>query len=333
MGGVAIIYTGVDYTFIDQEVRLSETKIDLTGAEILDPDGGIGIIEGGLIHNMFRDFSLDATISGNDVIALKTTKFDNPLYYGLGKGDMDVHFTGPFHLVNMKINATAKDESVLNIPIWEGETSTDKNFIQFVSRDEMFNEEIKKEREFRFEGLDIEVNLTMTPAARVNIIFDESRGDVIQGNGRGNLKMNITRYGDFDIYGTYEIETGEYLFTALGAVAKPFKVRRGGQIRWTGDPIDARLAIEADYQVRSSLEVFLSEFVVENPALAAASRSKTQVELILNLGGTLFSPQVNFDLNFPDLDGDLRTVAQSKMRTLNANQAELNSQVLGLIVF
>lgn len=332
-GGVTIVYTGVEYTFIEQEVRFTERNIDLTGVEILDPDEGVGTIEGGLYHNFFRGFTVDATISGNDVIALNTTRFDNPLYYGLGKGDMSAHFSGPFHLVNMKINAVAKDESVLNIPIWEGETSTDKNFIQFVSREEMLNEEIKKERKFRFEGLDIEIDLIMTPAARVNIIFDESRGDIIQGNGRGNLKMNITRYGDFDMYGTYEIEKGEYLFTALGAVAKPFKVRRGGQIKWTGDPINARLSIEADYQVRTSMEVFLSEFVTDNPQLQAASRSKTQVELILNLGGTLYNPNVNFGLNFPDLDGDLRTTAQSKMRTLNANQAELNSQVLGLIVF
>ncbi|MEM9545951.1 MAG: translocation/assembly module TamB domain-containing protein [Bacteroidota bacterium] len=332
-GGVSIIYTGVDYKFIDQEVRLSNDKIDLTGAEIIDPHGGIGIIEGGLRHDLFRDFSLDATISGTNVVALNTTKFDNPLYYGLGKGDMNVRFTGPFHLVNMKIIATAKEESVLNIPIWEGETSTDKNFIQFVSREEMFNEEIKKERDFRFEGLDIEVDLIMTPAARVNIIFDESRGDIIRGNGRGNLKMNITRYGDFDMYGTYEIETGEYLFTALGAVAKPFEVRRGGQIRWTGDPINARLEITADYEVRTSMEVFLSEFFSPSDPLYEASKSKTQVELILNLGGTLFKPKVNFDLNFPDLEGQLRTVTESKMRTLKTNQAELNSQVLGLIVF
>jgi len=331
-GGVTIIYTGVDYTFMNQEVRLTENKIDLTGAEILDPEGGVGVIEGGLNHSLFRKFTLDAIISGTDVIALNTTKFDNPLYYGLGKGDMIVHFTGPFHLVNMKITAVAKEDSELNIPIWEGETSTDKNFIQFVSREEMFNEEIKKKRKFRFEGLDIEINLTMTPAARVNIIFDESRGDIIQGNGRGNLKMNITRYGDFDMYGTYEIERGEYLFTALGAVAKPFKVRRGGQIRWTGDPINATLSIEADYQVRTSLELFISEFVTDESSLQA-SRSKTPVELILNLGGTLFNPKVNFDLNFPNLEGELRNVVQSKMRTLNANQAELNSQVLGLIVF
>ena len=123
------------------------------------------------------------------------------------------------------------------------------------------------------------------------------------------------------------------LFTALGAVAKPFQVRRGGQIRWTGDPINATLNIVADYEVRTATDVFLSEFVADNPKLESASKSKTQVELILNLGGTLFKPNVNFDLDFPDLQGELRTVVQSKMRTLNANQAELNSQVLGLVVF
>ncbi|MFT4533579.1 MAG: hypothetical protein ACJA1A_000920 [Saprospiraceae bacterium] len=332
-GGVTIIYTGVDYKFVNQEVRITEKVIDLTGAEILDPEGGIGYIDGGLNHNTFKNFTIDALISGRDVVALNTTKFDNPLYYGYGKGDMSVKFTGPFHLVNMKIDANAKEGSTLNIPISEGETTTDKNFIKFVKRENLFAPTPNDEKAFRFEGLDIAIDMTMTPEARVNIIFDESRGDVIQGHGRGNIKMNITRYGDFDMYGTYEIERGEYLFTALGAVAKPFQVRRGGQIRWTGDPINATLNIVADYEVRTAMDVFLSEFVVNNPKLEAASRSKTQVELILNLGGTLFKPNVNFDLDFPDLQGELRTVVQSKMRTLNANQAELNSQVLGLVVF
>jgi hypothetical protein len=332
-GGVTVIYTGVDYRFENQEVRVTEKTIDLTGAEILDPEGGRGYITGGLNHSTFRDFHLDALISGTDIIALNTTKFDNPLYYGYGIGDMSVKFNGPLHLVNMKINANAKEGSTLNIPISGGETTTDKNFIKFVKRENLFAKKSKDEKAFRFEGLDIAIDLTMNPEARVNIIFDESRGDVIQGYGRGNMKMNITRYGDFDMYGTYEIERGEYLFTALGAVAKPFQVRRGGQIKWTGDPINATLNIIADYELRTSMDVFLSEFVRDNPKLESASKSKTQVELILNLGGTLFKPNVNFDLDFPDLQGELRTVVQSKMRTLNANQAELNSQVLGLVVF
>jgi len=284
-GGVTVVYTGVEYKFDNQQIGVTDLAIDLTGAQITDPEGGVGTI------------------------------------------------TGPFHLVNMRIVAEAGEGSVINIPIWEGETSTDKNFIKFIRREELFEEPDGDEKKFRFEGLDIAINLTMTPEARVNIIFDESRGDVIQGNGRGNMKMNITRYGDFDMYGTYEIERGEYLFTALGAVAKPFQVRRGGQIRWTGDPVNATLDIVADYDVRTSLDLFLTEFVQENPRLQSASRSKTQVELILNLGGTLYKPQVNFDLDFPDVQGELRSVVESKMRTLDANQAELNSQVLGLIVF
>jgi len=332
-GGVTVVYTGVEYKFDNQKVIVTDRVIDLTGSQITDPEGGVGTITGGMNHKLFKDFTLDATLSGTDVVALNTTKFDNPDYYGYGKGDMSATFTGPFHLVNMRIVAEAGEGSVLNIPIWEGETSTDKNFIKFIRREELFEEQDANEKKFRFEGLDIAINLTMTPAARVNIIFDESRGDVIQGNGRGNMKMNITRYGDFDMYGTYEIETGKYLFTALGAVAKPFEVRRGGQIRWTGDPVNATLDIVADYEVRTSLDLFLTEFVQENPRLQAASRSKTQVELILNLGGTLYKPQVNFDLDFPDVQGELRSVVESKMRTLDANQAELNSQVLGLIVF
>lgn len=66
------------------------------------------------------------------------------------------------------------------------------------------------------------MTITLTPDAEVSLIFNETRGDIIKGSGRGNMKIDITRQGDFEIFGNYEIEQGQYLFTvALLPVAKP----------------------------------------------------------------------------------------------------------------
>ena len=45
------------------------------------------------------------------------------------------------------------------------------------------------------------MTITLTPAAEVSLIFNETRGDIIKGSGRGNMKIDITRQGDFEIFG------------------------------------------------------------------------------------------------------------------------------------
>lgn len=331
--GLRVVYTGAEYQFDEQKIICTEKVIDFTGAVITDKNGKEGAITGGMYHDLFTNFGLDANLSGKDVVIIDTDKDDNPLYYGYGRGDVSVDFSGSFKQLNMVITATTGQGTVINIPIKDDATASDQNFIEFIDSKTYFKEVDKQPKDFRIEGLNIEINLSMTPDAQVNLIFDEQRGDVIEGKGRGDLKLYITRTGDFDMYGTYTIDEGDYLFTAWGLVAKPFEVRKGGTIRWTGDPVNAELAIEADYSVRSPLQVFLGEYIAPGTRVYSEASNRTEVDLILKLGGTLYSPDVRFDLEFPNLTGEVANVTDSKMRALRTNQVDLNNQVLGLIVF
>jgi len=221
----------------------------------------------------------------------------------------------------------------LFIPVNTSQTSLSQSFIKFVKRD---TTQIKVAQKTKgLEGIEIQMTLTITPDAEVSLIFDESKGDVIKGKGRGNMKIDITRKGDFEIFGDYEIESGQYLFTApLILVAKPFVVERGGRIVWTGDPINATLDITAKYRTRTSVEPFISEYIsgISQDQANLASQN-TEVDVNLNLGGSLFKPEVKFGLGFPNLTGDIANFAANKLRLLQTNEQELNGQVLGLIVF
>jgi len=331
--GLEVVYTGADYTFDQQRLTCTEKIIDFTGAQLVDKNGNTGTITGGIYHDLFTKFSIDANLSGDDVIAVDTKKGDNEFYYGLAKGNVSVDFSGPFDALDMKIACTTKAGTELNIPISDNQKASDKNFIEFIDKETLFQEEVAKVKAFKLQGLDIEIDLTMTEDAQVNLIFDESRGDIIQGSGNGDLKMQITRYGDFDIYGNYVIAKGEYLFTAWGLVAKPFNVRRGSTIRWTGDPINAELNISADYSVRTPMRIFLNEYLVSGSQASAEANTRTEVDLVLDLSGTLFKPLINFDLDFPNITGELASVTENKMRVMRTNQSELNNQVVALIVF
>jgi hypothetical protein len=172
----------------------------------------------------------------------------------------------------------------------------------------------------------------MTEEAQVNLIFDEVKNDIIRGVGKGDLRISMSNKGEFDMFGTYTITSGEYLFTASSFVNKPFIVREGGVIKWTGDPINASIDIVADYPVRTTLTNFLGEYLVSDQLKQAASQT-TDVNLKLKLGNTLFNPTVKFDFEFPSLSSELKIFTDSKIRLLKNNEVEYNSQVLGLVVW
>ena len=317
-------------------MKISETFLDFSGAVISDIEGNTGTLRGGLRHNVFEDFTLDVSMSADRAVIINTTKFDNPIYYGYGKGRIDVAFSGTFESTNINVNAVTGPGTVINIPVSASETGYEESFITFINREDILGPgSLNGDDAFRLEGLNLDMNLTVTEDAQINIIFNERLGDVVKGIGRGNLQILLRRTGEFEIYGEYEVDQGEYLFTAWNIAAKPFIVRRGGKIRWTGDPLNAELSIKADYQVRAPLTIFLDEFLATSPGSIAAqeARNRQNINLILDLGGTLFSPSVKFDIEFPGLTGELNSFAQSKLRTLRTNEVALNSQVLGLLVF
>ncbi len=343
--GIATIndgYTQVDYLsnylkLGSQPITITDKFIDFSLVTLEDRLGNVATMEGGLNHDFFGDFSSDLLMSSDNFLALDTDKYDNSTYYGTGIGEMTVSFSGPFHSTDIEVDAISKTGTVLNIPIEDSYDNYNESFIKFVNRDTINQSNLDSTlvEGVKLEGVDIEMNLTVTPDADVNIIFNEATNDVIRGKGEGDLRVVVSREGDFNVFGDYEVYDGEYLFRAWGVVTKPFAVKRGGLITWTGDPINANLNIEADYEdVRVPTNIFLAEYIESgNAQLKAEARKRTDVDLTMKLTGTLYNPIINFDIDFPELQGELKTFTDAKMRTLYENEADLNEQVAGLILF
>ena len=335
-GTTTIDYLGAQLGLGTEKIRISENFIDLTNVSLFDKFGNRAVMLGGLRHQLFADFRTDLSMSSDRFLALDTEKGDNPMYYGKGIGAITVDFNGPFSSTDIDVNAVTGQGTILNIPVEDTYENFDESFITFVDREEYLNPKIDSIiLAPKLEGVDVEMNLTITDDAQVNMIFNERLNDVIKGRGNGDLRIIVSRQGDFNIFGTYEVESGDYLFTAWGIVAKPFTVKQGGLITWTGDPINANLNIETEYTgLRVPVNVFLDEYLTNaSTAVQTEARKRTQVDLTMKLTGTLYSPIVNFDLNFPELQGELRTFADNKVRTLRENEADLNEQVAGLIMF
>lgn len=335
--------TNIDYLnnelIIDgNEIFITHDKIIFENNEIQDVEGNTAIIRGSLQHRYFKDWYTRVDINSDRFVLLNTDKNDNPDYYGYGVGSLDMEINGPFSRIDMEIDAVTAAPSIIHIPTSSSSSAYEESFITFVNKEDLIRGpvELKQNEIFELEGIDLEMNLSITDETTTNIIFDEELNDIIRANGRGDLAINIKRTGEFDMFGNYEIVQGSYLFTALGGfVTKPFSIKQGSTINWTGDPLNADLNISAELQeIRTSLEVFLAEYLVTATEEAKSqARKSTDVDLEMLLSGTLFAPEVKFDLSFPDLTGELSNYTNNKVRTLHSNEAELNDQVASLLLF
>jgi hypothetical protein len=328
-GGTRIDYIGVAYKFEEQTVSFKEDFLDFTGTVIKDKYGNQAKIRGGLGHSSFKDWSLDVSLNSQRLLMMETTAEENPFYYGTAFGNGTVEFLGTFENPYIYVQAETRPGTNLVIPISSGSSDTQSDFIQFTNTSQVTEDDTSS---YTIKGLELEMKLSVTDDASMKIIFDEKAGDILQGTGRGNMVVKLERTGELKVYGDYEIEQGDYLFTLLNFVNKPFIVERGGRIRWTGDPIDAQIDLTAEYKDLSASPYPLIQEYANNQALTDAQRS-TRVELKMDLQGSLLRPLINFDIQLPELIGEVKTYTENKLQILKSDQNALNQQVFGLVVF
>lgn len=324
-------YLGVRYAVEKGRIQVKPGMFDASGVILRDPDNNTASIFGGLAHDNFKNLRLDCSIRSDRFMALNTRK-QSSLYYGTGIGKIDVQFSGLLSAANIYVKAVTARGSNLSIPVSESTSPVRQQFVEFYEereRDEGTGKTFKGIR-----GLEVTMDIELTEDALVQIIFDERAGDILRGYGRGNLRLEVPRSGNFKMFGTYAIERGDYLFTFQNLVNKSFAVERGGTIQWSGDPFDAQINIRTAYILPSTAVTNLIADYLANGStgLEQAARRPTEVHLLMNLTGKLLQPDITFDLAFPRLFGEVRSLVESEMQNLRRDPNKLNWQVFGLIV-
>lgn len=332
-GGVTINYLKTRYTFDYSSITVDNHLFDATGTILKDKFGNTATVHGGVRHNHLQDLGFSARLSTERFLAIDTKKGDNNMFYGQAIGEGEIWFSGSFKQPNIYVNATVGDSTLLIIPVSADAETSESSFVRFIdkNRPKDINETLGQE----LKGVSLEMDLSITEEAVVKIVFDEQAGDIIEGSGRGNIRIIVPRSsGDFQMYGDYVIERGDYLFTLYNVVNKNFSIRKGGTINWTGDPFGANINLIAEYKgLNTSVANFISEYLVSASSDLKNEASKsTNVNLEMRLRGELMQPIINFGISFPQLRGALQNYTDSKLRLLKQDQNELNKQVFGLIV-
>ncbi|HUF08651.1 MAG TPA: translocation/assembly module TamB domain-containing protein [Rhodothermales bacterium] len=242
-------------------VTVDRSGFHLDEVALTDPTGGQGALRGDILFNDYRFFSFDIAADLSELMIMNVSRSMDLSFYGQVWVSGSATLTGPLQQTLLRsTDAVTAQKSRLYLPVTEDEIESDKTFIVFADsagefriqeRRSILSKRPQTERAF-VEGMDMSFNIFIPEESSVYLVFDPLLGDVIHALGSGRVQLQ-RREGDFQAFGTFTVESGDYLFTAGEVFQRRFILQSGGTITWDGDPIDARLNIPAVYRTRASL--------------------------------------------------------------------------------
>jgi hypothetical protein len=314
--GMTIPYLNVDYTLSNRTiVDLTDEKFLFRNDVLTDTKYGTkGTLNGSIEHNNFSDWKLDLAISSKRLLVLDTQDHEDAAYYGTAFIDGRANIKGPTNGLFIKVDAKSEKGSSLKIPINNAENISENDFLHFLTAKEKYN--IKKgivDNSRNYKGLELEFDLDITPNAEVEVILDRNSGHGMKGRGNGTLLFKINTLGKFNMWGDFQVYEGTYNFKYGGIINKPFVVKKGGYISWEGNPMKARLNLEAIYKTSA------------NPALLLENSSfnkKVPVNVVIGLRGDLTSPEPDFNFEFPTVGNVMKSEIEYKLNDKDVRQTQ-----------
>ncbi|MBT8398927.1 MAG: translocation/assembly module TamB [Rhodothermia bacterium] len=285
---------------LDGDVYVDEFGVHIRRADIIDKTGGRAVITGDVLFNDYRFFSLNLYGQLDEFQIMDVTSSRTLPFYGHIWGSGTASLSGPISAVELRASSvTTEPRSELYIPLVESEASSDGGFIIFADstgaipdlksltrRRNVLASRPQGERGFT-EGMDIEINIDAPEGSTVHLVIDPLLGDVINGVGSGRVQI-LRKQGEFQTFGTFEVNSGDYLFTAGEVFVRRFIIEDGGLITWDGDPADALLDIPAAFRTRASRAGLGTN--------TEGSSSLIPVVVNLRITGRVSAPEVSLSL-------------------------------------
>ncbi|GAA5028476.1 DUF490 domain-containing protein [Marivirga lumbricoides] len=339
-GALRVNYLNTLYKF-SGNVSFNQDKIALENIALLDEQGNNAYLSGDLLHDGFTDLSLNLRGQMNNFKVLNTTVNDNELFYGDAFATGSVSFIGPTQNLTIEANARTEKGTKLFIPVQSTSSVEQEDFIHFINVSDTANKKtntFQKVEAVNVTGINLNLDIEITPEAYAEIIFDIKSGDIIRGRGNGDVSLNIDTNGSFTMLGDFTLTEGGYNFTLYNIINKEFKIQPGSKITWEGDPYGGILDIDAIYEQNVSLLPIIDTVYSSAPEL----KRRYPAQVMLELKGDLLKPQVDFDIgitgypdNITNESGQplsLGTEMAAFKAELASDEQELKRQVFSLLI-
>lgn len=320
--GFTVDYFRTQYQ-LDGQLRFDNDRITLQDMRLTDPrdPSRRASLRGNVLHRNFQEFSLNLQLeSVRNFLVMDTRKEHNELFYGrLILQNALADLQGDLENIELQAVASFAPNSVLRLPLTDESEYGRPDFIVFADDPAQAAADLNT----GLTGFDLNLTALLTENLEVELIFDERVGDIIRGRGEGNVTMKIDESGAFSMFGRYEVQQGDYLFTSQNVINKKFEVVPGGSIVWTGDPYDAQIDIQARYPVMADIQDIVG---AEQPI-------RVPTNVLMRLQGSLEQPEISLSIEINNLSESYASEVASYVRSIQFDEQELNKQVFSLMVF
>lgn len=339
-------FTQVTYSIPSAVIEVKNNHLTAKGVPVFDPDKNRGDFSIDLNLEHLSNISYTVGVLPHQMMVLNTTQKNNDLFYGRMFATGSATIAGSKGGVRMNIVATTEGNSEFFMPL-SGKSNVKKaDFVTFVTpeqadtanylvRKKMLFQRQNSKKESVGSSMDITLALDVKDNTAFQLVVDPTVGDILKGRGNGMLNLHINPQNNiFGMYGDYTLTEGSYQFTLPGIaiVSKKFQIEAGSMIQWMGEPLDARLDINAIYKLKTSLQPLLGTTTnisdEQSNSRSNADRS-VPVDCKIHIGGRLASPQLAFSVDVPVTDIETQAAVAS---VLNTQEAQ-TQQFIYLLVF
>ena len=333
-------------TFINidgQKISIDRDGISFPNFTIKDNHEGKLTLNGHINSDNFNMFKMDLQVDASHFRAVDKPGEKQGAYYGVLVFSTSTKVNGSMNDLKVKSGITINDATDFTmILLKSGPNSTSyKGVVEFIDKDSMLNpilvDSIEQALTFNRQGLNISANIEIEKKASLAMILDERAGDKLWVKGSANLMFTLDETGLPSLTGRYNLNDGGYKLTLFNITQREFHLQDNSYIAWTGEPMEAQIHIDANYQVETAPYNLIIDQTnnVSDTDMKQYSR-KLPFTVILMIRGEINAPIINFNIELPpDKRAIYNGVVQSKLNDLKApgNESSLNKQVLSLLAF
>lgn len=321
-------YTQCVYSFKNKSIIFNKDEIDFGRITLKDIYNNTGTLSGKIGHRFFKDFQFDnLAFETKRMLLLNTTKKDNSQFYGRVIGNATMSLNGPVENMRMDIEGAPSTTDSSQIYILSG-SSVESGVIDYIDFVQ-FGTEMKKIKTGASTNIVLNMVLHPNPACKIDVVLDETTGDVIKGVGSGLLKIRVGNREPLTINGVYNIEKGDYTFNFQTVLKKYFTVS-DGSIVWSGDPFKAKIDITAEYLAE---KVDFSNLNYSSGSNITTGQQQSDLKVVAHLTETLLKPNIDFELQLPPGSPITDFFIIKRLEQFKQDKNELNKQVTSLLLF
>ena len=321
-GSILLPYTNVRYKLNSlANVNLYKNSFNFKNIDLFEETRKTsGILNGSISHENFKNWSLDLEIDSKNLLIFNKIQENETLFYGEGIFDGKVSMSGLFKNLTIKLLGSTADGTSIVIPWSDPKGLLDTSYIDFLfsKQNNKYLENLNLSNiDQYFNNLELIIDLKVNKNAELEIVVDKNTGSTLKGRGAGNILMETNNSGKFNMWGDFIMSQGEYNFKNLGFIDKKFKLKEGGNISWNGNPLDAKMNLEAVYQVPGGANPAI---LVDNPNF----NKKIDTNVEIKLQGNLLKPDdPDFLILFPNTSENFLSeinyrIADKQVRQLQA---------------